>query len=110
MASEKTSSNSTHRLNYTLWKALAELDHVSEYLCVTMSLPFVYKLVNKGWLKMIDAILKKKKWLQQIGMLRIIGLLETDFNMALKIYARWLMHRAKTNRMTDKQWGRRKDR
>ena len=76
---------------------------MSEYLCVMMSLPFVYGFVNKRWLKMIDVMLEKKKGMRHIHMLRIIGLLEADFNTALKIYARRLMEKAKANRMIDKQ-------
>ena len=43
-------------------------------------------------------------------MLRIIGLLEADFNTALKIYARRLMQRAEQNGLTDEQWGGRANR
>ena len=98
--------NSTQGLNYTLWKALAESGSVLEYLCVMMSLPFLYGFVNRRWLKMIDVMLEKKKGIRQIHMLRIIGLLEANFNTALKIYARRLMRKAELNGLSNGGGGR----
>ena len=65
----------------------------------------MYGFVNRRWMKMIDVMLEKKKGVRYIHMLRIIGLLEADFNTALKIYARRLMQQAEENGLTDEQWG-----
>ena len=101
-AKEKTSSNGTNGLNYTIWKALAERDEVTDYICVMMSLPFVYGFVNRRWVKMIDVMLEKKRGIRHIHMLQIIGLLEADFNTALKIFARRLMQRSEEHGLSSK--------
>ena len=44
-AKEKTSSGG--QVHYTLWKALAEQDDFAEFLCVMMSLPFMYGFVHQ---------------------------------------------------------------
>jgi hypothetical protein len=80
-AREKTSSGG--QVHYTLWKALAEQDDFAEFLCVMMSLPFMYGFVNQRWLHKIDVMLEKQKGVQMIHLLCIIGLLEADFNTAL---------------------------
>ena len=57
-ATEKTSSGG--RVHYTLWKALAEQDDFAEFLCVMMSLPFIYGFANNRWTNEIDVMLEKK--------------------------------------------------
>ena len=39
VATESTSPESTHRLDYTIWKAMASSDYCAEFLCVMMSPP-----------------------------------------------------------------------
>ena len=50
-----------------------------------LSIPFRFGLRNDKWTKCIDVMLEKKQDIRQIHQLQIIGLLEADFNTALKI-------------------------
>ncbi|KAL7503770.1 hypothetical protein ACHAXN_002965 [Cyclotella atomus] len=83
-ATEKTSSGG--KIHYTLWKALAEQDDFAEFLCVMISLPFMYGFANPRWSNEVDVMLEKKPGVRKIHLLRIIGLLEADFNTALKYF------------------------
>ena len=56
-----------------------------DWLSAMMSLPFMYGFVNNRWTTEIDVMLKKKWDVQKINQLQIIGILEVDFNTALKI-------------------------
>jgi len=85
IANEKTSS-SPSGMHYTMWKAMATSDYCAEFLCIMISLPFVYGFPNDRWLREIDVMLEKKKGVRKIHLLRIIGLLEADFNTALKFF------------------------
>ena len=108
-ATEKTSSGG--EIHYTLWKALAEQDDFAESLCVMISLPFMYGFPNPRWSNEVDVMLEKKAGIRKIHLLRIIGLLEADFNTALKyFFAKRMMPNAKTIGLSDKQWGSRKHR
>ena len=92
-ATEKTSSGG--EIHYTLWKALAEQDDFAEFLCVMISLPFMYGFPNPRWSNEVDVMLEKKAGVRKIHLLRIIGLLEADFNTALKyFFAKRMMHNA----------------
>ena len=109
MAKERTSSSGD--IHYTLWKALAEQDDFAEFLCIMMSLPFMYGFVNNRWLREVDVMLEKKKDIRMIHTLRIIGLLEADFNTALKfLFAKKMMANAEELGLSDDQWGSRKNR
>ncbi|KAL7504569.1 hypothetical protein ACHAXN_002530 [Cyclotella atomus] len=56
-------------------------------------------------------MLKKKQGICRIHMLRIIGLLEADFNTALKIlFWRNLIANAEREGLNDEQWGSRRNR
>ena len=102
---EKTTS-SPSGLHYTLWKSLAKEDDLAEWLAIMMSLPFLYGFVNERWTKVVDIMLEKKPGVRKIHLLRIIRILEADFNTALKIlFARKLMLIAETNGLNDEQWG-----
>lgn len=81
---ESTSSSPSGR-HYTLWKALAVQDDIAEHLATMMSLPFMYGFAPQRWTRSIDVMLEKKKGERKIHLMRIIGLLEADFNVALKI-------------------------
>lgn len=108
-AREKTSSGG--QVHYTLWKALAEQDDFAEFLCIMMSLPFMYGFVNQRWLHEVDVMLEKQKGIRMIHLLRIIGLLEADFNTALKFFfAKKMMQNAERIGLSDEQWGSRKNR
>ena len=58
-ALEKTSSHPAD-LNYTIWKAMARSDYLSSFLCILISLPFVYGFANDTWTNVIDVMLEKK--------------------------------------------------
>lgn len=104
VANEKVSSGGSG-LNYTLWKAMAAQDDMAEFLCILISLPFIYGFALDRWLHEIDVMLEKKKGNFKIHMLRIIGLLEADFNTALKFFfSREMMGNTERDGMTDEQW------
>jgi hypothetical protein len=108
-ATEKTSSGG--EVHYTLWKALAEQDDFAEFLCVMISLPFMYGFANPRWSNEIDVMLEKKPGVRKIHLLCIIGLLEADFNTALKyFFAKRMMANAEQLGLSDEQWGSRKNR
>ncbi|KAL7505232.1 hypothetical protein ACHAXN_004474 [Cyclotella atomus] len=109
-ANEKVSSGGSG-LHYTLWKAMAAQDDMAEFLCIMISLPFMYGFACERWLHAIDVMLEKKKGIRKIHMLRIIGLIEADFNTALKFYFAYkMMENAGQDGLTDEQWGGRRNR
>jgi hypothetical protein len=75
-----------HGTNYSVWKATAKSDHLSSCLCTLVSLPFIYGFANTRWMNMIDVMLEKKPGVQNIHMLRIIGLVYPKFNTALSYF------------------------
>ena len=76
----------------------AKDDGLASSFAIMMSLPFQYVFVNKRWCKAKDVMLEKKPGVRMIHQLRIIGLLEADFNTALKlIFARKMMWNAETS-------------
>jgi hypothetical protein len=107
---ERTSS-SPSGVHYTIWKCLARDEEISEWMALMMSMPFEFGFVNERWTKAIDVMLEKKKGVRKIHMLRIIALLEADFNTALKIiFARKMMINAENAGLNEEQWGSRKNR
>jgi hypothetical protein len=48
-------------MHYTLWKAMAAEDDMAEFLCIMISLPFIYGFAPERWLHEIDVMLEKKK-------------------------------------------------
>ena len=58
---------------------------LAEIFSDMMSLPFQYGFVNNRWCRATDVMLEKKPGVRKIHKLRIIGLLEADFNTALKL-------------------------
>ncbi len=108
-AKEKTASNGD--LHYTVWKAMVADDKFAEWLAIMISIPFMYGFAPERWKSMTDVMLEKKKGNRQINQLRIIGLLEADFNTALKFFAREFAKKMEaTGELSDEQWGSRKDR
>ena len=104
LTNEKTSS-SPSGLHYTLWKSISEKEYLCSYMCIMMSLPFMYGFSNTRWETAIDVMLEKKLGVRSIHLMRIIGLLEADFNTALKIYGRKLMANAEIAGISSSQWG-----
>lgn len=103
---EKTSS-SPSGIHYTFWKCMATDDHISSFLSTMMSLPFVYGFVCTRWTRSIDVMLEKSKGVRKIHRLRIIGLVEGDFNTALKLFfAKKLVQNSETTDLTEEQWAR----
>ena len=86
---------------------MAECDYLAEFQCVIPSLPFIYEFVCKRWLKGIGVIIEKKKGQLYIHTLRLINILETDFNSVFNyFFAKDLMKAAETkNTLSNKQWG-----
>ena len=110
VVSERTSS-SPSGMHYTIWKCLAANERIAKWMSIMMSLPFIHGFVNTRWTKSIDVMLEKKRGNRKIHMLRIIGLLEADFNTALKIiFAQKMMNNAELSGLSDEQWGSRKHR
>ena len=83
-AAERTTS-SPAGLHYTIWKTVAREDDLASWLSLMMSLPFCFGFVNARWKQIIDVMIEKKRGVRKIHQLRIIGILEADFNIALKI-------------------------
>ena len=72
-ADEKKSS-SPEGLHYILWKYLAEVEDYCSFLCVMMSLPFMYGFANKRWQRAIDAMLEKITGVHHIHLSESLGL------------------------------------
>jgi hypothetical protein len=90
---EATSSD-PNGMNYTIWKAMAKSKHLSSFLSILISLPFIYGFANTRWMNMIDVMVEKKPGVQHIHMLRIIGLVCPEFNTALSYF---LGHKGQQN-------------
>ena len=76
------------------------------YLVVMMRLPFMHGFKNDRWALCLDVMLEKKPGVRRIHQLRIIGLVEADFNTALKFYfAKHLVAQSERTNLTEEQWG-----
>ncbi|KAL7548720.1 hypothetical protein ACHAWF_017511 [Thalassiosira exigua] len=61
---------------------------------------------NERWATSIDVMLEKKPGVRHIHQLRIIGLVEADFNTALKLFfTKHLVSNTKMTELTEEQWG-----
>ncbi|KAL7549685.1 hypothetical protein ACHAWF_012948 [Thalassiosira exigua] len=108
---DEMTSSSPSGLHYTLWKAIAEDEKFCKYMAVMMSLPFQYGFTNKRWERAIDVMLEKKSGERKIHLMRIIGLVEADFNTALKIlFTQRLMANSELAGLSSNQWGGRANR
>ena len=87
IASEKTSSSSAG-MHSTIWKAMPASDYCAEFMCIIISLPFMYGFANARWLQGIEMMLEKEKGVKKNHLPRIIELLEVDFNTALNFFLR----------------------
>jgi hypothetical protein len=75
-----------HGMNYSVWKAMAKSNHLFSFLCTLVSLPFIHGFANTRSMNMINVMLEKKPGVQNIHMLRIIGLVSLNFNTALSYF------------------------
>ena len=104
-ANEKTSS-SPSGLHYGIWKAAAEVTDLAEMHAQMTSLPFLYGFTCERWKKFIDCILEKSPGVVEIHTVRIIVLVEGQWNTALKhYYPRLLMSEAEATGIHGDQWG-----
>ena len=70
------------------------------------SLPFLYGFTCERWKKFIDCILEKSPGVVEIHTVRIIVLVEGQWNTALKhYYPRLLMSHAEATGINNDQWG-----
>ncbi|KAL7517819.1 LOW QUALITY PROTEIN: hypothetical protein ACHAWF_000155, partial [Thalassiosira exigua] len=92
-------------------KAIAEDEKFCKYMAVMTSLPFQYGFTNKRWERAIDVILEKKSGERKTHLMRIIGLVEVDFNTALEIlFTQRLMANSELAGLSSNQWGGRANR
>jgi hypothetical protein len=104
-ANERTSSLPSG-LHYGIWKAAAEVDNLAETHAQMTSLPFLYGFTCERWKKFIDCILEKSPGVVEIHTVRIIILVEGQWNTALKhYYPRLLMSEAEATGIHGDQWG-----
>ena len=93
-------------IDYTIWKCIAKDNGLAAIFLDMMSLPFQYGFVNNQWCRATDVMLEKKPGVRKIHQLCIIGLLEADFNTALKlIFAKKMMGNAERSEISNEQWG-----
>ena len=91
-------------LDYTVWKCIASDETLEEVFAIMMSLPLKYGFVNERWCRATDVMIEKKQGARKIHQLRIIGLIEADFNTALKlIFAKKRMSNAEISGLNGEQ-------
>ena len=86
-----------------------ELDEYADAHAAITSLPFLYGFSHERWQKLIDCMLEKAPGMVEIHTVRIIVLVEGQWNAALKhYYPHTLMQLAETTGIHPDQWeGRR---
>jgi hypothetical protein len=96
---ENTSSSPSGR-HVGHYKAAAMSDHLSAIHAMMMSVPFRAGFSPQRWRRVVDIMLEKQSGLSQIHRLRILALLESDFNQAVHIIiARQLSFHFEDNNM-----------
>ena len=103
-----------HRQAYIIHceKASAEDDELAELHSLWLSMPFMYGFTSERHLKEIDCMLEKKYGVRRIHILRIIGLMEGDFN----VYLKWafnqhvMLNAEESGNLSPHQWGGQKGR
>ena len=83
---DATGSESVHGMDYTIWKALAQSDFCAEFLCIMMSLPYMYGFRCNRWASLVDCMIRKKAGVDQINTVRLLGMLSADQNTSLKLF------------------------
>ena len=82
---------------------------MAQYCSVMMRLTFMHGFKNNRWAKYIDVMLEKKPGVKKIHLLRIISLVEADFNTALNLYfTEHLVSNLEKTELTKEQWGGRR--
>jgi hypothetical protein len=75
-----TSTSGSHIGHY---KAILHSPKLTDLMCKMMSLPWIHGVCLDWWLKVIDIMLSKDKGICHLHKLRIIQLIEADFNQGL---------------------------
>ena len=83
--SKENTSSLPSGLDYTIWKCIASDEDLAEVFAMMISLPLEHGFINERWCKATDVMLEKKPGVRKRHHLRIIGLLEADFNTVLKL-------------------------
>lgn len=108
---QENTTSSPSGLHYTLWKAIAEVDELAEIHALWLSLPFMYGFICDRHKREIDCMLEKKPGVRQIHIMRIIGLMEGDWNAYLKwAFNKHIMPNAEHSGLSSNQWGGRRGR
>ena len=86
-------------------EAVAKREDFCKYMCKMMYLSFKYGFSVLRWQRAIDVMLEKLAGVKIIHLMRIIGLVEADFNCVLKIlYSERLMKNAEDAVISADQW------
>ena len=95
---------------YLIWKASGISPLGAQVHSTMMTLPFSRGFAPSRWKQCLEVMLEKDAGNPMIHRLRIIVLLEADFNIALRIiWMRHLFPAAERMGLTNDQWGNRKN-
>ena len=110
-ACNENTSASPSGFGYVVWKACGLSPAASRVHSTMMPLPFEHGFAPSRWRQCLEVMLEKQPGNPLIHRLRIIVLLEADFNIALRIiWMRRLFPAAEKMGFAKEQWGSRKNR